>query len=207
MVVCERKRSRLGILHFCFIRKKFILIENKNMFGAEEIISEKSIPEGLKQLILQLPELFGTLDKLLFVKKEITNKRALAAIDRLERLYALLEEYGLGQYITFDLGMLSKFNYYTGIIFRAYTSGTGDAIATGGRYDSLVGQFGKDAPAIGFMIVVDDLLAAMNRQGAVISGVEKCAKLYYTQENFREMLREARQMRAAGKCVELLPKK
>ena len=71
----------------------------------------------------------------------------------------------------------------------------------------LLRRFGKDAPAIGFMIVVDDLLAAMNRQGAVISGIERCTKLYYTPEDFREKLLEARQMRAAGKCVELLPKR
>ena len=124
-----------------------------------------------------------------------------------EKVYQVLCEYGVEKYVSFDLGMLSKYNYYTGIIFKGFTYGVGDAIVKGGRYDGLLHRFGKDAPAIGFMIVVDDLLAAMNRQGAVIAGVEKCAKLYYTQENFREMLREARQMRAAGKCVELLPEK
>ncbi len=180
-----------------------ILIENKNMFGAEEIISEKSIPEGLKQLILQLPELFGTLDQLLFVKKEITNKRALAAIDRLERLYALLEEYGLGQYITFDLGMLSKFNYYTGIIFRAYTSGTGDAIATGGRYDSLVGQFGKDAPAIGMAVMMNQLLLALARQKLLpVQKAENTLIVY--QEEFRsQAIAMAKKMRSENKNVEL----
>ena len=122
-----------------------VLIENKNMFGVEEIISGKNLPDNLKEVILKLPELFGTLDRLLYVKEKISNSRALAAIERLEALYALLCEYGFEEYITFDLGMLSKFNYYTGIIFRAYTFGTGDAVATGGRYDSLVGQFGKDA--------------------------------------------------------------
>ena len=135
--------------------------------------------------------------------KEITNKRALAAIDRLERLYALLEEYGLGQYITFDLGMLSKFNYYTGIIFRAYTSGTGDAIATGGRYDSLVGQFGKDAPAIGMAVMMNQLLLALARQKLLpVQKAENTLIVY--QEEFRsQAIAMAKKMRSENKNVEL----
>ncbi len=45
-----------------------VLIENKNMFGVEEIISGKNLPDNLKEVILKLPELFGTLDRLLYVK-------------------------------------------------------------------------------------------------------------------------------------------
>ena len=67
----------------------------------------------------------------------------------------ILDGYGLGDYVSYDLGMLSKYSYYTGIIFQAYTYGTGEYIVTGGRYDKLLVQFGKDAPAVGFVIVVD----------------------------------------------------
>ena len=101
--------------------------------------------------------LFGDISNLMNAKKMTANKRALNAIDRLERLYAILVSYGYGKYVTFDLGMLSKYNYYTGIIFRAYTYGTGDGIADGGRYDNLVGQFGKEAPAIGVAIITNQL--------------------------------------------------
>ncbi|MCI8897093.1 MAG: ATP phosphoribosyltransferase regulatory subunit, partial [Lachnospiraceae bacterium] len=183
------------------------LISGKNYFGAEELLEGVHVDRKDKELLLQVSDLFGTAAILHDAKHAVDNKRSRNAIDRLEKVYQVLCEYGVEKYVSFDLGMLSKYNYYTGIIFKGFTYGIGDAIVKGGRYDGLLHRFGKDAPAIGFMIVVDDLLAAMNRQGAVISGVEKCAKLYYTQENFREMLREARQMRAAGKCVELLPKK
>ena len=60
--------------------------------------------------------------------------------------------------------MVNHFDYYTGIIFRGYTYGTGDAIGKGGRYDNLLMQFGKNAPAIGFTILVDDMLSALDRQ-------------------------------------------
>ena len=60
--------------------------------------------------------------------------------------------------------MLSKYNYYTGIIFKAYTYGTEITIAGGGRYDNLIGQFGKEAPSIGLAIMVDELMLALSRQ-------------------------------------------
>ena len=72
--------------------------------------------------------------------------------------------------------------------------------------DNLLSQFGKDAPAIGFMIVVDDLLSAMSRQGVIISGMEQCEKLYYTESTFKEQLKAAKRMRAEGKHVELVPR-
>jgi ATP phosphoribosyltransferase regulatory subunit len=75
--------------------------------------------------------------------------------------------------------MLSKYNYYTGIIFRAYTYGTGDTIANGGRYDNLVGQFGKNAPAIGLAIMVDQLLLALSRQKNRNRTKKKKIPLYY----------------------------
>ena len=75
-----------------------------------------------------------------------------------------MESRGLADYVSYDLGMLSPYQYYTGIIFKAYTYGTGDYIVTGGRYDKLLIQFGKDTPAVGFAIVIDGLMAALSRQ-------------------------------------------
>ncbi len=140
------------------------LIEKKNMFGIEEMIKSKNINEELKNIFFKLSELFGTSDILERAKQLTSNARAVKAIERLEKLYVIMNEYGYEKYISFDLGKLSKYNYYTGIIFKAYTYGTGDAVATGGRYDNLVGQFGKQAPAIGLAIVVDQLMLALSRQ-------------------------------------------
>lgn len=141
-----------------------VLIDKKNMFGVEEIVREKDMPEELKAIFCKLSELFGNLDILSYAKGLTRNKRAIKAIERLEKLYDILTLYGYEKYVSFDLGMLSQYNYYTGIIFKAYTYSTGEAIATGGRYDNLVIQFGKEAPAIGLAIVVDLLILALSRQ-------------------------------------------
>ena len=140
------------------------LIENKNYFGVEELLKSQSMDEALKNVFLKLPEFFGPLDRITEAGKLTGNPQALAAIERLKQVHRILESYGLADYVSYDLGMLSKYQYYTGIIFKAYTYGTGDYIVTGGRYDKLLVQFGKDTPAVGFVIVVDQLMAALLRQ-------------------------------------------
>lgn len=181
-----------------------ILIEKKNMFGVEEIISSKNINADLKTVFLTLPELFGTVGKLKRARELTKNPRALKAIERLEELYTILTAYGLEKYITFDLGMLSKYNYYTGIIFRAYTYGTGDTIANGGRYDNLVGQFGKNAPAIGLAIMVDQLLFALSRQKIEIGQKEKNTLILYKKHLLKNAVLLANHFRSQDLNIELL---
>ena len=182
-------------------------ISGKNYFGAEELLERIHVEQKDKELLLKVSELFGTSAILEDAKNAATNERSEHAIERLEKVYRVLCAYGVDKYVSFDLGMLSKYNYYTGIIFKGYTYGVGDAIVKGGRYDNLLGRFGKDAPAIGFMIVVDDLLAAMSRQGVVIPDVDDYVKMYYQEEDFAVKLQEAKQMRASGRKVELLPQR
>ncbi|SHL21397.1 ATP phosphoribosyltransferase regulatory subunit [Anaerocolumna jejuensis DSM 15929] len=180
------------------------LIEEKNMFGVEELLSEKEISEELKKAFLTLPELFGSPERLLEAKNLTKNEKALKAIERLEEVYELLTLYGLEKYITFDLGMLSQYNYYTGIIFRAYTYGTGDIIASGGRYDNLVGQFGKAAPAIGIAILADQLMMALMRQKIEIETRGDNTLILYRKEWSKTAIALANQFRSQDMNVELI---
>ncbi len=113
--------------------------------------------------------------------------------------------YGVEKYVSFDLGMLSKYNYYTGVIFKAYTYGVGDAIAKGGRYDNLLGCFGKQAPAIGFAVVIDDLMNALTRQKHLFAPCEENRILTYRKEDYAQKLREARELRRRGIPAILTP--
>lgn len=140
------------------------LIISKNFFGVEEMMEQKNLSSDLKKLFLELPSLFGNLENLNYVKSLTKNEKALHAISRLEKLYSILKTYGLHSYVTFDLGMLSEYNYYTGIIYKAYTYGTGEPVAKGGRYGNLIEQYGKKAPAIGLGIEIDQVMLALSRQ-------------------------------------------
>lgn len=140
------------------------LIENKNYFGVEDYISNVLKKADFKDVFLKLPELFGSVDNIRQAKEMTKNQRAQSAIDRLEKVHQILKEYGLTEYISYDLGMLSKFSYYTGIIFKAYSYGIGDYMVSGGRYDKLLVQFGRDISAIGFAITIDRLMSALSSQ-------------------------------------------
>lgn len=139
------------------------MISNKNYFGAKGILDSTDIDEGVKQSILSISELYGSYECLEKALTIASNDRSKNAINRLMKLYELVKKSGREKYISFDLGMLSKYNYYTGIVFRGYTYGTGDAIFKGGRYDKLLNEFGKDSPAVGFAATVDQLVSVMSR--------------------------------------------
>lgn len=140
------------------------LMISKNLFGVEEMMERKNLSGDLKKLFLELPSMFGNLENLNYAKSLTKNEQALHAISRLEKLYSILKTYGLHSYVTFDLGMLSEYNYYTGIIYKAYTYGTGEPVAKGGRYGNLIEQYGKKAPAIGLAIEIDQVMLALSRQ-------------------------------------------
>lgn len=140
------------------------MISNKNYFGAEQILEELHIHADMKEVILKVIDMAGAPEMLAEARKLVKNPVSLEAIGRLEQAYEVVRLYGLEKYLSFDLGMLSKYNYYTGIIFKAYTYGVGDAIMKGGRYDGLLTAFGKEAAAIGFVILLDQVLSAISSQ-------------------------------------------
>lgn len=185
-------------------------ISGKNYFAAQELLIERRVQEPYHSILLKLADMFETRESLSEARAVVKNQRSLAAIERLEKLYEVLKLYGVEEYVSFDLGMLSKYHYYTGVIFKAYTYGVGDAVVKGGRYDNLLHQFGKEASAIGFVIVVDDIMEALSRQKVALKLPEKKQTITYKEgdsEDFSAQLKEAQKLRAEGIAVELIPKK
>ncbi len=142
-------------------------ISNKNLFAVEELLSNADISQQLKRTFAELTSLSGGAEVLRRAKVLTENGKAHRALNRLEDIYEGLKGCGCERYVTFDLGMLSKYNYYTGIIFRAYTFGSGEAIVKGGRYDTLLSHFGRRLPAVGFAIVIDQLMSALERKDSL----------------------------------------
>ena len=143
------------------------LVENKNFGALREFIEEKEDRLGIKNVeaLKKLPELFGGVEILRTARMLTKNKRANAAIDTIEKIYERIESVGLGAHISIDLGMVQHIDYYTGIIFRGYSSKIGTTIISGGRYDNLISKFGTDMPAVGFALDVDNILSVLEKQG------------------------------------------
>ena len=175
------------------------LIENKNYFGVEDYISNVSKKADFKDVFLKLPELFGSVDNIRQAKEMTKNQRAQSAIDRLEKVHQILKEYGLTEYISYDLGMLSKFSYYTGIIFKAYSYGIGDYMVSGGRYDKLLVQFGRDISAIGFAITIDRLMSALSSQKVEFDTSAADVLVVYEEQRTGEAVQVLTRYRRIGK--------
>lgn len=179
-------------------------VSGKNIFGVEDLLRGQKIGREYEEAFLKITELFGPVEVLDQAERLVSNERSLRAVERLKQVYELLMVYGVERYVSFDFGMLSKYHYYTGVTFRAYTYGVGDAIVKGGRYDTLLKKFGKDAPAVGFVVVVDDLMTALASQKILLRAEEKKVMILYERAAFAEALSRAAKLRADGICTELV---
>jgi len=180
-------------------------ISGKNYFAAEDLLKSEGYSRQDRDLFLRFRDFMESSEDLKKAWEAAPNERTGRAVKRLIEVFDVVDAYGLSRYISFDLSLLSKYRYYTGIIFKGYTYGTGEPVASGGRYDQLLSCFGKTAPAIGCMISIDTLMDAMYRQHIVNDEEPEIQKIYYNDSNYREALKTARMSRMAGFRTVLLP--
>lgn len=179
-------------------------IVNRNFFAVEDILKEEKVSITVKAALNMLADFVGNREVLEDARKIAPNGKAINAIKRLESIYKLMCSYHMEKYISFDLSMTGNYGYYTGIVFRGYTFGSGDAIVKGGRYDHLIEKFGKQLPAIGFVIVIDDLISAMNRQKIQVSIPKKNTIILYDGTREKDAIHLAIEFRGKGKNTEII---
>lgn len=182
------------------------LINNRNYFGVEEYLDSIMVKRSSKEAFAALGNLVGGVEVLAKAKNIAPNSSGIMAVKRLEKIYDILALYGVEKFVTFDLSMTGNYGYYTGIIFRGYTFGTGDAVVKGGRYDHLLEKFGKTSASIGFAIGIDELMNALIRQKIRIVYTRKNAIILYDESRARDAIRLAKDFRAKAKNTELIKK-
>lgn len=137
------------------------LIENKNYPALNDILDQVEEKE-VANIIKMLPRLFG--EKEIFDKAKLlmqNNSDLIKILDYLEKLYSILGELNLSKKIIVDLGIVNRAEYYTGIVFKGYIEGFGEEVLSGGRYDNLLKDFGRDLTAIGFAVNIDAIFNAV----------------------------------------------
>jgi len=142
---------------FCFIDKKNYI--DKHLFAP--------LDGKTRSKLKDIANMFGSAQVLDDVYAILDNDESLAALANLRQVYSILQAMGYEQYISFDLGIVNAFSYYTGVVFKGMTSCLGTSILSGGRYDTLTHSFEKDIPATGFAIGIDNLHTALSREGAL----------------------------------------
>ena len=183
--------------------KEYVL--NKNFFGLDEYLSKKNVDPRLIELFSLLRTIYSS-PKEFSIGKEIASAfdKLYQSFEYFEKLYDLLELYKVNDYISFELGLISQHEYYTGVIFSGYTYGSGEPIVKGGRYDNLLSYFGKDAFAIGFAVFVDGLQMAVDNQKIPVYVEHKGDVILYRKENREIAIEKAKVYRDYGKVVQMI---
>jgi ATP phosphoribosyltransferase regulatory subunit len=109
-----------------------------------------------RALIVELSSLRGGTD-VLERAREIGGPAVERASGRLAAVYEALNERGVGDRVQLDFGLLRDLGYYTGAILEVYDPALGHIIGGGGRYDELMGRFGRPRPAAGFALYLERL--------------------------------------------------
>ncbi len=140
----------------------FSCISDKNKEKTEAVLSANGIAEPYRGELVRAADMVFSAEDVKTLADTVSNERSRNALLRLLEIREALKGYGLEGYAVFDPGMLNRYQYYTGMVFRAYTYGIGEPVARGGRYDRLLEKIGHAAPAVGFMVVTDDIAAALS---------------------------------------------
>ena len=182
-----------------------LLVSNRNYNGIREFAKNKGLKDDLTDLFGILCGFYRTSDELRGIAEKAAGYPALRSIiEYLINLQNKMLLYGFEDHIFYEPGMISDYQYYTGIIFSCYSYGCGQHIARGGRYDRLMEHFGKESPAIGFAVIVDELLDAVTRQGVDYDLNTNLTLYVYDEDHSEEAITTARKMRANFGSAELL---
>ncbi len=119
-------------------------LSRRDLVGLERRVSDLGLSRTARELLTSLPALRGGPEVL-----DRADGPVARAAENLRACHELLAERGMAERVIFDLGLVRELGYYTGAVFELYDPAVGFAIGGGGRYDELVGRFGRPMPACG----------------------------------------------------------
>lgn len=133
-----------------------LLTESKNFAGLGDLLA----PYGdapAAAVLRRVARLFGG-EEILRQAEELTGGMSVGGtLGCLREIMDGVRAAGIAGHVRFDLGLVQDLSYYTGIVIRGYASGIGRPVLSGGRYDALIGAFGRALPAVGFAMDIDAL--------------------------------------------------
>jgi len=129
------------------VRRDFVLLEAE--------LAPLGLDDADKQLLLRVPQLRGGPELLAEAEGPVAE-----AVKGMRDVYELLPD-EVAERVIFDLGLTRDLGYYTGAVFEVYDPALGAPLGGGGRYDDLLGRFGRPLPAVGFALGIDRLHIAL----------------------------------------------
>lgn len=132
-----------------------------NFVGLRDLVKNSSLNEEYEQVFMLLTSVGGGLEALMscltLLRGLKSQERATEAASRLLELYERPELAAFKDRLKIDLSLMRDFSYYTGFVFEIYAPSFAFSLGGGGRYDATLRRFGRDLPAAGFMLALDDI--------------------------------------------------
>lgn len=179
-------------------------ITNHNTYGLLEFLEEKGTDEKIIRLFKLILNYDGNMSPdsgLLELSKDYPLIED--GLKRLSDIYELLKLYGVSSHVSPDPGLISKYDYYTGIIFTGFAFGTGEPVAAGGRYDNLLKSFSSEGPAVGFALFTDEVYTALKSKKISLARGRSEKIITYSEKDKENAIKEAMELRRAGTIVTL----
>ncbi len=197
----QREFAQIGIEHYGGAGKSadveiLLIAVEKDQAALEALLARLPLGDQRKEELRAIPHLTGGKPVIEEARRLVKNSRSIVALDHLQEIYSIFERLDLAQHLTIDLGEVRGFDYYTGILFRAYVRDLGFEVAAGGRYDGLPGAFGEDLPAVGFSFSLDRLEQIVT---PTLNVPDTESVAIHAEQGFDQAL----QLRRSGKAVKL----
>jgi ATP phosphoribosyltransferase regulatory subunit len=135
-------------------------LSRRDLVEVETRVDRLALGRAASDLLTTLPTLRGGPE----VLERGGDGPVSAAVENLRACHELLAERGVADRVIFDLGLVRELGYYTGAVFEVYDPAVGFALGGGGRYDDLLGRFGRSLPACGLALDIHRVHVAKNAE-------------------------------------------
>jgi ATP phosphoribosyltransferase regulatory subunit len=134
-------------------------LSRRDLVGLEHQVEELGLGQVERDLLVHLPQMRGG--------RDVLDGADTPGLDGLRSLHQRLEERGVADRVIYDLGLVRELGYYTGSVFEVYDPAVGFTLGGGGRYDELIGRFGRDLSACGLALDVQRVHLAQAAEEAL----------------------------------------
>jgi ATP phosphoribosyltransferase regulatory subunit len=132
-------------------------LSRRDLVDLEHQVDALGLGGSGRDLLVRLPQLRGG--------REVLEEAP--GVEGLQSLYEQLETRGVADRVILDLGLVRELGYYTGPVFEVYDPAVGFTLGGGGRYDNLIGRFGRELPACGLAVDVQRVHLAQAAEEAL----------------------------------------
>lgn len=214
---CTDKKFRVLVGHAKFLnifleqiacnndiqKELYSFLLNQNYVGYRNLVTGLDISPKDKEYLLAILKLRGNIKEIMACEDWFDNSEWRNIFIEFKTVFEMLKEYEIDEYVSFDLSLVGKQNYYTGLIYNGYCETNPKAICSGGRYDTLLESFERKAPATGFAINLD---ALVNVADGIDIKKEKVLIVFKEGQRL-EAIKKAKSLREENKKVIIINSK